>query len=339
MQLLDAAARGTLSTPAVLEQQVRRMLADRRSEALVDNFVSQWLTLNKLAGVVPDVDAYPGIRREPARRVSSGDAAVRRRRNCARIAALASSLTANYTYVNERLARHYQIPNVYGSHFRRVDVRRRQARGTARTRQHPDRHVVSRIARRRCCAGDGCSTTSSERRHRRRRRMFRRSRKRSTERRNRSANRWKRTARTRRARCATCAWIRSASRSRTSTRWASGAPRVDALPVDASAALPDGTKFDGVAGLRQLMGESSGGLRAHVHAEADGILRSDAASNRPTFRRFGRSSKNAAPGGYRWSSLIIGIARSTPFTMSTTRAAPIRRRSRPPQHHRSSGRC
>ena len=141
MQLLDAATRGTLSTPAVLEQQVKRMLADRRSEALIDNFVSQWLTLNKLAGVVPDVDAYPefdenlrdAFRQETRLFVQ---AQLREDRSVGEL------LTANYTYVNERLARHYQIPNVYGSHFRRVDVRRWQARGTARTRQHPDRHVV-----------------------------------------------------------------------------------------------------------------------------------------------------------------------------------------------------
>ena len=118
-ELLDAAIRGTLSTPAGLEQQVRRMLADRRSQALVDNFAGQWLTLNKLPGVVPDVDAYPefdenlrdAFRQET--RLFVG-AQLREDRSVGEL------LTANYTYVNERLARHYQIPNVYGSHFRRV---------------------------------------------------------------------------------------------------------------------------------------------------------------------------------------------------------------------------
>src|SRR6185503_18556628 len=118
-ELLDAATRDTLSTPAGLEKQVRRMLADQRSQALVDNFVSQWLTLNKLAGVVPDVDAYPefdenlrdAFRQETRLFVQ---AQLREDRGVNEL------LTANYTYVNERLARHYQIPNVYGSHFRRV---------------------------------------------------------------------------------------------------------------------------------------------------------------------------------------------------------------------------
>ena len=104
-ELLDAAVRGTLSTPAGLEQQVRRMIADRRSQALVDNFASQWLTLNKLPGVVPDVDAYPefdenlrdGFRQETRLFVS---AQLREDRGVGEL------LTANYTYVNERLARH-----------------------------------------------------------------------------------------------------------------------------------------------------------------------------------------------------------------------------------------
>ena len=95
------------------------MLADRRAQALVDNFASQWLTIGKLAGVVPDVDAYPefdenlrdAFRQETRLFVGSQ---LREDRS------VADLLTANYTYVNERLARHYRIPNVYGSHFRRV---------------------------------------------------------------------------------------------------------------------------------------------------------------------------------------------------------------------------
>src|SRR6185436_20862184 len=58
-ELLDQAVRGTLTDPAVLERQVRRMLRDARSQALVDNFANQWLKLGKIAGVVPDVDEFP----------------------------------------------------------------------------------------------------------------------------------------------------------------------------------------------------------------------------------------------------------------------------------------
>ena len=78
-------------------------------------------------------------------------------------------LTADYTFLNERLARHYGIPSVYGNQFRRVTYPDRHARRTARARQHPFRHVVSRRERHRCCAASGCSRISSGRLRRRRR--------------------------------------------------------------------------------------------------------------------------------------------------------------------------
>ena len=94
---------------------------------------------------------------------------------------------------------------------------------------------------------------------------------------------------------------------------------VDALPVDASAALPDGTTFDGVAGLRQLMGSHQEDFARTFTQKLMGFAlgRSVESTDLPAIRQI---TKKAAPGGYRWSSLIIGIARSTPFTMSTTRA-------------------
>ena len=118
-ELLDVAIRGKLGEPAVLAKQVRRMLADPRSQALVDNFATQWLSLGKLAGIVPDVDVYPefdenlrdAMQQETRRFIGSQ---LREDRSVMEL------LTANYTFVNERLAQHYGIPNVYGAHFRRV---------------------------------------------------------------------------------------------------------------------------------------------------------------------------------------------------------------------------
>jgi len=95
------------------------MLHDPRSQALVDNFATQWLKLGKLAGVVPDVDEFPDFDenlREAFRRETEMFFASEVRND----RSILELLTANYTFVNERLARHYQIPNVYGSHFRRV---------------------------------------------------------------------------------------------------------------------------------------------------------------------------------------------------------------------------
>jgi hypothetical protein len=127
-QLLDAAAQGRLSRPAVLEQQVRRMLADPRSRALVDNFASQWLMLRNLKSHIPNPGDFPnfdnelrdGFRTETELFFQS---IVREDRS------VLDLLNADYTFVNERLARHYGIPNVYGSHFRRVRVQQEERRG------------------------------------------------------------------------------------------------------------------------------------------------------------------------------------------------------------------
>jgi mono/diheme cytochrome c family protein len=120
-QLYEAALQGTLKDPRVLEQQVRRMLADPKAEALVANFAGQWLSLRNLAGVVPDPEVFPdfddNLRRAFVRETELLFATVMREdRN------VADLLTADFTFVNERLARHYGIPNVYGDRFRRVAV-------------------------------------------------------------------------------------------------------------------------------------------------------------------------------------------------------------------------
>jgi mono/diheme cytochrome c family protein len=127
-QLLEVAAQGRLSRPAVLEQQVQRMLADPRSRALVDNFASQWLLLRNLKSHVPNPGDFPNFDNElrDAFRTETElffQSIMREDRS------VLDLLNADYTFVNERLARHYGIPNVYGSHFRRVAVRQEERRG------------------------------------------------------------------------------------------------------------------------------------------------------------------------------------------------------------------
>ncbi len=120
-ELLDAAFRGELRDPGVLEAQTRRMLADPRAEALVTNFAGQWLGLRNAAAVQPDEDLFPdfgedlrqGFRRETEMLF---DAILREDRSVVEL------LSADYTFLNERLAVHYGIPNVRGSHFRRVTL-------------------------------------------------------------------------------------------------------------------------------------------------------------------------------------------------------------------------
>ena len=86
-ELLDLAASGELSRPEVLEQQVRRMLADERSRSLVNNFAGQWLYLRNLESINPGYAAVPGFRRQPAAGDAAGNGAVLREHSCARTAA------------------------------------------------------------------------------------------------------------------------------------------------------------------------------------------------------------------------------------------------------------
>jgi hypothetical protein len=127
-ELVNVAAQGKLHEPATLERQVRRMLADPKSKALVDNFAAQWLFLRNLQSFIPDSDEFPNWDdnlRQAMRTETSlfFESIMREDRN------VLDLLTADYTFVNERLARHYGIPNVYGSQFRRVSIANENRRG------------------------------------------------------------------------------------------------------------------------------------------------------------------------------------------------------------------
>jgi len=126
--LLQAAEQGKLKQPAVLEQQIRRMLADPKSKTLIDNFAEQWLHLRNLKNSNPDLVAFPDFDDNLRQAMKEEtelffDSIMREDRS------LMDLLSADYTFVNERLARHYGIPNVYGSRFRRVPVTNEARRG------------------------------------------------------------------------------------------------------------------------------------------------------------------------------------------------------------------
>jgi mono/diheme cytochrome c family protein len=119
--LLELAERGQLSSPAVLSREVRRMLADPRADAFITNFAGQWLFLRNLDAAVPVQSIFPdfddGLRQSFRRETELFfDSIVREDRSAFDL------LRANYTFLNERLARHYGIPNIKGSHFRRVTL-------------------------------------------------------------------------------------------------------------------------------------------------------------------------------------------------------------------------
>ena len=127
-ELLTVAAQGKLNQPAMLDRQIKRMLADPKSRALVDNFASQWLLLRNLKSHVPTPGDFPNFDNElrQAFRTETEmffESVMREDRS------VLDLLTADYTFVNERLARHYGIPNVYGSQFRRVKITNEERRG------------------------------------------------------------------------------------------------------------------------------------------------------------------------------------------------------------------
>ena len=127
-ELIDAAVAGRLKDPKVVEQQVRRMLADPRSQALTTNFAAQWLYLRDLSAKFPDEVAFPdfdGTLREAMAHETElfVDSVFREGRS------VTDLLAANYTFLNERLAKHYGIPNVRGSYFRRVTLPQGSTRG------------------------------------------------------------------------------------------------------------------------------------------------------------------------------------------------------------------
>jgi hypothetical protein len=120
-QLLKVASEGNLKRPAILEREVRRMLADPKAESLVENFAGQWLQLRNVRNVLPNSDLFPDFDdnlRQAFRRETElfFESIIREDRN------VLDLMTADYSFINERLARHYGMPDIYGSRFRRVTI-------------------------------------------------------------------------------------------------------------------------------------------------------------------------------------------------------------------------
>ena len=125
-ELLRAASEGRLTDPRTLEQQIARMLADGRSQALVENFVGQWLWQRNMRTHAPDTNIFPEFD-ENLREAFQTETQLFLESQLREDRPVTELLTADYTFVNERLARHYGFEGVYGSHFRRVrqpDTRR-----------------------------------------------------------------------------------------------------------------------------------------------------------------------------------------------------------------------
>ena len=315
--LVDLAARGELRDAGVLERQVRRMLADPRAHALLENFAGQWLYLRNLGSVAPDATRFPefddnlrqALRQETELFIGSQ---IREDRS------VHDLLRADYTFINERLARHYGMPNVYGNHFRRVSYRDDRRAGLLghgsllTVTSYP--HRTSPVLRGKWLLenllgapppppppdipeldepGDAAAPATMRERMARHRAS---------------------------PACATChAKIDPLGFALENFdavgRWRA---REDgaSTPIDASGALPDGAPFDGPAAFREALLREPWATefattvteKLLTYALGRGLEHYDA----PAVRRILR---DAEAGGYRWSSLILGIVESLPFQM------------------------
>jgi hypothetical protein len=313
-ELLTAAERGRLRDPAVVGAQVRRMLADRRADAFVTNFAGQWLFLRNLQAVVPVQSVFPDFDdtlRQAFRRETElfFDSVVRENRS------VLDLLRADYTFLNERLARHYGIPNVKGSHFRRVALGPESARagilgqGSILTvTSYPDRTSpvvrgkwildnllgtpppppIPNVGDLKPTKGDGVVLSMRERMEQHRRNPV----------------------------CASCHAMMDPLGLSLENFDAVGKWRTlgeSSASIDASGVFPDGSQFQGAAGLKQMLLGSERFVptvteKLLTYALGRGLEHYDAPAVRTIVR-------NAARDDYRFSSLITGIVQSAPFTM------------------------
>ena len=312
-ELLAAAESGALSDPEVLERQVRRMLADPRAAALVDNFAAQWLHFRNLEGVYPDPLVFPDFDdnlREAFQTETSLfiNSLIREDRS------LLDLLRADYSFVNERLAGHYGIPNVYGNRFRKVTFAAGERAGllshgsVMTVTSYPNR--TSPVLRGKWVlenllgapppepppdvptleeeneAGEPLTMRQAMVRHRED------------------------------PACSVCHAPMdpigfSLENFDAIGRWRDTTAGV---PVDASGTLPDGAAFEGPTGLRDLLLARPDDFVGTVTEKLMGYALGRAIEyhDAPTVRKIVRE---AAGDDYRWSSIVLGIVKSTAFQM------------------------
>jgi Protein of unknown function (DUF1592)/Protein of unknown function (DUF1588)/Protein of unknown function (DUF1585)/Protein of unknown function (DUF1595) len=315
-ELLRVAGQGTLRTPAVLAQQARRMLADPKSRALIENFAGQWLHLRNLKNKIPNSNEFPdfddNLRQAMLTETELFVASIiREDRN------VLDLMTADDTFVNEDLAKHYGIPNVYGSHFRRViladDARKGLLGKGAILMVTSHAHRTSPVLRGKWILENIAGSPPppppevvppfEEEVEARKPRSVR----------ERMEQHRKNPA------CASCHRVIDPVGFALENFDAVGAWRTRdggtlGNPVDASGQLADGTQVSGVVELRQAL------LRrpeTFVETLTEKLLtyavgRGLGASDMPVVRSIVRG---AAPRDYRFSSLVLGIVSSAPFQM------------------------
>ena len=311
-ELLDVAERGELSDPAMLERQVRRMLDDPRADALVANFAGQWLQLRNVETVKPDPVLLPfdeALRQAFFTETTLFFASLMREDR-----SLLDLLSADHTFVNQRLAEHYGIPRVYGSQFRRqpiADVNRRGLLGQGSVltvTSYPNRTSV--VQRGKWVLENLLGTPPPPPPADVPDLMPVHNGKRLSMREQMQAHRANPT-------CAACHARMDPIGFALENYDASGQWRyTDAgAPIDASGRLPDGTEFDGPAGLSRLLLTKyrdefvrTATEKLLTYALGRGVEYYDA----PTIRSIERA---AARDNYRIPALILAVVKSVPFQM------------------------
>jgi hypothetical protein len=315
-RLLALAERGQLTDPETLEQQVRRMLADpRATDALVNNFAAQWLNLRRVEEVVVDPERYPNYD-ESLLQAFKQETELFVGNTIREDSGVAELLDANYTFVNERLARHYGIPGIYGSRFRRVALPNHEQRGgllaegaLLATTSYPDR--TSPVLRGKWLLNNifdlpipppppGVDTNIDNKPGTAPKTMRERL---AQHRQNPSCN--------------SChSVIDPLGFTLENFDVIGGWRTVDEVgkPVDASGATVSGVKVEGLSGLRALLLDEPEQFPRTVTEKlmAYALGRRLEYYDRPAVRTIVR---NAAAHDYRWSSIILGIVESPTFLM------------------------
>ncbi len=314
-ELLELAIQKKLDDPRILEQQVRRMVADQRSQALVSNFTGQWLYLRNLSAHDPDPRQFPdfdeGLRQAFRQEAELFfDSILREDRSALDL------LTADYTFVNERLARHYGIPHVYGSHFRRVTLADENRRGllgkggVLTVNAYPTR--TSPVLRGKWILANvlgapppepppNVPTLQTESRDTGKPLSMREAMARHRE----------------NPQCASCHMRMDPLGFALENFDAVGRWRTVSesnTPVDAEGVLPDGTRFTGAAGLRAILLARRDQFVTTLTEKllTYGLGRGVEYYDWPAIRRIVRDARNS---DYRMSALVLGIVKSVPFQM------------------------
>jgi hypothetical protein len=314
-ELLNLVEQGTLRLPGILEQQVQRMMADVRADAFIENFVGQWLYLRNIDSIYPDPAAFPEFD-ENLREAFQRETELFINDQIRSDASLLDLLRADYTYVNERLARHYGIEGIYGNRYRKVALDNAERGGLLghgglmMVTSYPNRTspvLRGKFVLENLLGGPPpepppnvpALETSSEGRELTMREAMAMHRENPA--------------------CRVCHAAMDPIGFSLENYDAVGKWRNDfaGQPVDASGILPDGSTFIGPDGLRGLLLDRPDDLVGTITEKLlrFALGRSLEYYDMPQVRAVVRA---AAQDDYRWSSIILGVIESTPFQMRRT---------------------